>query len=43
MTLENVYNTCYNLKRIRRLMKKFDLVCPHRKPNPYRFMAKATQ
>ncbi|WNR43686.1 IS3 family transposase [Paenibacillus roseipurpureus] len=43
MTLENVYNTCYNLKRIRRLMKKFDLVCPHRKPNPYRLMAKATQ
>lgn len=43
MTLENEYNTCYNLKRIRRLMKKFDLVCPHRKVNPYRRMAKATQ
>ncbi|OME81530.1 hypothetical protein BK120_18040 [Paenibacillus sp. FSL A5-0031] len=23
-------------------MKKFDLVCPHRKPNPYRLMTKAT-
>lgn len=43
MTLENEYDTCYNLKRIRRLMQKFDLVCPHRKPNPYRRMAKATQ
>ncbi|MGF7049672.1 transposase InsO family protein [Paenibacillus sp. DS2015] len=24
-------------------MKKFNLVCPHRKSNPYRLMAKATQ
>ncbi|EFM11085.1 Integrase catalytic region [Paenibacillus curdlanolyticus YK9] len=43
MTLENEYDTCYNLKRIRRIMKKLGLVCPHRKPNPYRRMAKATQ
>jgi putative transposase len=43
MTLENEYDTCYNLKRIRRLMRKFDLECPHRKPNPYRRIAKATQ
>ncbi|MDQ8739524.1 IS3 family transposase, partial [Paenibacillus sp. LHD-38] len=43
MTLENEYDTCYNLKRIRRLMQKFDIVCPHRKPNPYRRIAKATQ
>ncbi|WP_458126293.1 IS3 family transposase [Paenibacillus sp. Z3-2] len=43
MTLENEYKTCYNLKRIRRLMKKLNLVCPHRKANPYRRMAKATQ
>lgn len=43
MTLENEYETCYNLKRIRRLMKKFNLVCPHRKSNPYRRIANATQ
>lgn len=42
MTLEHEYATVYNLKRIKRLMKKFNLVCPHRRPNPYRRMAKAT-
>jgi hypothetical protein len=42
MTLENKFNVCYNLKKIRRLMKKFNLVCPHRKPDPYKRMAKAT-
>lgn len=30
-----------NLKKIRRLMKKFHLECPHRAPNPYKQMAKA--
>lgn len=30
-----------NLKKIRRLMKKYNLVCPIRKGNPYRRMAKA--
>ena len=30
-----------NLKKIRRLMKKYNLFCPIRKPNPYRQMAKA--
>lgn len=30
-----------NLKKIRRLMDKFNLVCPLRKANPYRQMAKA--
>ena len=29
-----------NIKKIRRLMKKFNLRCPIRKPNPYRIMAK---
>jgi putative transposase len=43
MTLENEFGVIYNLKRIRRLMKKLNLVCPHRKPNPYKRMAKATQ
>lgn len=30
-----------NLKKIRRLMAKYGLKCPHRGPNPYRQMAKA--
>ena len=30
-----------NIKKIRRLMKKYGLFCPIRKPNPYRRMAKA--
>ena len=30
-----------NLKKIRRLMKKFRLICPIRKANPYRKMAQA--
>lgn len=32
-----------NLKKIRRLMDKFNLYCPIRKANPYRRMAKALQ
>lgn len=42
MILENEFGIIYNLKRIRRLMKKMNLVCPHRQPNPYKRMAKAT-
>lgn len=42
MILENEFGIIYNLKRIRRLMKNMNLVCPHRKPNPYKRMAKAT-
>jgi len=43
MTIERQYQLTYNLKRIRRIMKKFDIVCPIRKANPYRRMAKATK
>ena len=32
-----------NLKKIRRLMEKYGLMCPIRKANPYRRMAKALQ
>lgn len=32
-----------NLKKIRRLMRKYGLKCPYRGPNPYRQMAKAMQ
>ena len=35
--------TRMNVKKIRRLMKKFGLVCPIRRPNPYRRMAREMQ
>jgi putative transposase len=43
MTLENQFETVYNLKRIRRIMKKYTIVCPIRRTNPYRRMMKATR
>ncbi|WP_458460227.1 IS3 family transposase [Paenibacillus sp.] len=43
MTLEHHYGVTYNLKRIRRVMQKYSIVCPIRKANPARRMAKATQ
>ena len=43
MTLEGQFKIVYNLKRIRRIMKKYKIVCPIRKANPYRKMMKATQ
>lgn len=43
MTLDGQFDTVYNLKRIRRIMKKYAIVCPFRKANPYRRMAKATK
>ena len=43
MTLAGQYGITYNLKRIRRIMKKYAIICPIRKANPYRRMMKATQ
>ena len=43
MVLENQFNIICNLKRIRRIMKKFDIVCTIRKANPHRKMMKATK
>jgi len=43
MTLEGRFNIIYNLKRIRRIMKKYSIICPIRKVNPYRKIAKATK
>ncbi|HEM2032380.1 TPA: transposase, partial [Listeria monocytogenes] len=43
MTLALHYGVIYNLKRIRRIMQKYNIVCPIRKANPARRMAKATQ
>jgi len=43
MTLAGQYALVYNLKRIRRIMKKYGIFCPIRKANPYRRMMKATK
>lgn len=43
MTLEGHFGVNMNLKKIRRLMKKYGLICPIRKANPIRRMMKAIQ
>ena len=43
MILENEYNIVFSRKKIQRIMKKYGIVCPHRRPNPYRKIAKATK
>lgn len=43
MTLKNDFNIIYSRKRIQRIMRKFNIVCPIRKANPYKRMAKATK
>ncbi|MDQ6596525.1 IS3 family transposase [Bacillus salipaludis] len=43
MTLAGQFQCVFNLKKIRRIMKKYNIVCPIRKANPYRRMMKATQ
>ena len=43
MILSRHFGINYNLKRIRRIMKKFNIICPIRKANPYRAMSKATK
>lgn len=43
MILKSQFSIIYNRKRIQRIMRKFDIVCPIRKANPYKRMAKATK
>lgn len=43
MILKNEFNIVYSLKRIRRIMNKYEIICPHRKANPYTRIAKATK
>lgn len=43
MVLENEYSVIFSIKKIRRIMRKYEIVCPHRKANPYKQMAKATK
>ncbi|MFB6434462.1 MULTISPECIES: IS3 family transposase [Bacillus cereus group] len=43
MTLAGQFQVVYNLKRIRRIMKKYGIICPIRKENPYKKMLRATK
>lgn len=40
MTLENEDKIVFNLKHIRRIMRKYDIICPIRKAEPYKQMLK---
>ncbi|KMY43352.1 integrase [Bacillus sp. FJAT-27916] len=43
MVLENKYGVLFSRKKIQRIMRKYGIVCPHRRSNPYRKIAKATK
>lgn len=43
MILENDYKIIMSRKKIQRIMRKYGIVCPHRRANPYRKIAKATK
>ena len=43
MTLENEFGIKMNRKKIQRIMRKYNIVCPIRKANPYKRIAKATK
>lgn len=43
MILENDYNIIFSRKKIQRIMNKYGIVCPHRRANPYKKIAKATK
>ena len=43
MILENEFDIHFSRKKIQRIMNKYGIICPHRKPNPYKKMAKATK
>lgn len=43
MTLENEFGIKMNRKKIQRIMRKYDIICPIRKANPYKRIAKATK
>ncbi|MGV8167498.1 MAG: IS3 family transposase, partial [Alkaliphilus sp.] len=43
MTLQNKYDINFNLKKIRRIMRRYNIICPIRRANPYKQIAKATR
>jgi putative transposase len=42
MTLENEFGIIMNRRKIQRIMRKYNIICPIRKANPYKCIAKAT-
>lgn len=42
MTLEGEFRILFNRKRIQRIMRKYSIICPIRRPNPYKKMCQAT-
>jgi putative transposase len=43
MILNNEYDHKISRKKIQRIMNKYQIICPHRKSNPYKKIAKATK
>ena len=43
MTLKNEFGIKMNRKKIQRIMRKYNIICPIRKANPYKRIAKATK
>ena len=43
MVLEHEFNLIISRKCIQRIMRKYNIICPIRKANPYRRMLKATR
>lgn len=43
MILENEFSVIFSRKKIQRIMNKYGIVCPHRRSNPYKKIAKATK
>ncbi|WML25343.1 IS3 family transposase [Neobacillus sp. OS1-33] len=43
MILNNEYDHKISRKKIQRIMNKYEIICPHRKANPYKKIAKATK
>jgi putative transposase len=43
MILENEFDIIFSRKKIRRIMRKYGIICPLRKQNPYKRIAKATK
>jgi putative transposase len=43
MILNKEYDHEISRKKIQRIMNKYEIICPHRKSNPYKKIAKATK
>jgi transposase InsO family protein len=43
MILNNEYDLEISRKKIQRIMNKYEIICPHRRSNPYKKIAKATK